>query len=309
MSADSKTPTSTLTLESSIELSLSHISSHPSIYTSPTPEDLDLYTMLPPLLRSKYPSNDHGRIPDFLKAYVLLNHVEDDCERLRILGKDFSKDNKLRPPSDIHAYMPGVGGSGPFLDPSSVPFCEEITSKMDIITKEFATVLDHLSNDESDGVGFKSLTSMNYQSGWSTLCTHVNGHPSPTFPSHLTPTLSEILSKIPVAGRICGFNRQMPSSGIIEHTDGNNMWLTLQVPLSCSPGKASITNGGVKRTYKVNEPMLYDTTFLHSTYNEGAEDRVVLHVDFWNTLDMTADEIMGMTYIYDLMGMYRGAMY
>ncbi|GMI30025.1 hypothetical protein TrRE_jg6373, partial [Triparma retinervis] len=189
--------------------------------------------MLPPLLRSKYPSNDHGRIPDFIKSYVLLSHVEDEDERLRILGEEFSKGDELRPPSDIHAYMPGVGGTSPFLDPSSVPFCKEITSNIDVITKEFNAVLEHLSQDDdgADGpskAGFKSLTSMNYQSGWSTLCTHVNGHPSPTFPSHLTPTLSSILSKIPVAGRICGFNRQLPSSGIAPHTDGNAMWLTLQ---------------------------------------------------------------------------------
>eukprot|EP00520_Triparma_pacifica_P004949 CAMPEP_0118640660 /NCGR_PEP_ID=MMETSP0785-20121206/4871_1 /TAXON_ID=91992 /ORGANISM="Bolidomonas pacifica, Strain CCMP 1866" /LENGTH=87 /DNA_ID=CAMNT_0006532061 /DNA_START=187 /DNA_END=450 /DNA_ORIENTATION=- len=87
------------------------------------------------------------------------------------------------------------------------------------------------------------------------------------------------------------------------------MWLTLQVPLSCTPCSAYITNGGIKRTYSYGEPVVYDTTYVHSTFNGGEVDRVVLHVDFWNVLDMTDIEIKGMRYIYDVMGMYKGEMY
>ena len=37
------------------------------------------------------------------------------------------------------------------------------------------------------------------------------------------------MESLPLAGRIAGFNRQSPSSGIPLHSDGNNMWLTLQM--------------------------------------------------------------------------------
>ena len=47
--------------------------------------------------------------------------------------------------------------------------------------------------------------------------------------------------------------------------------------------------------------MLYDTTYEHETCNEHAEqERVVLHVDFFNTLAMTPVEIEVMQYIYSL---------
>ena len=47
-----------------------------------------------------------------------------------------------------------------------------------------------------------------------------------------------ILSAVPVAGRIAGFNRQQPGSGIPLHSDGNNMWLTLQMAVSL-PARAA----------------------------------------------------------------------
>lgn len=46
---------------------------------------------------------------------------------------------------------------------------------------------------------------------------------------------------------------------------------------------------------------MYDTTYEHETFNEHAEqERVVLHVDFFNTLAMTSIEIEVMQYIYSL---------
>ena len=56
--------------------------------------------------------------------------------------------------------------------------------------------------------------------------------------------------------------------------------------------------------------LVYDTTYLHSTRNEeGGGERIVLHVDFWNFRDMTEGEVEGMRYLYDCIGMYRGAVY
>ena len=241
------------TLSSSVSLSLSHISSNPTLYTPPTPSDIDLYNLLPPLLQSRYLPSTLGRIPSFLHSYILLSHVTSSSERHSILKKDFpDPKHPLRPPSDIHAYMPRVGGDGPFLNPSDYPFVSDVLSNFESIKSEYTSVVKYLEKG-GEGAGFKSLTSMNYQSGWSTLCTHTNGRPSPTFPFHLTPVLSSILSKVPVAGRICGFNRQLPGSGIKAHTDGNNMWLTLQVPLVCGEGMATIDNGGEERVYEVGK--------------------------------------------------------
>ena len=54
--------------------------------------------------------------------------------------------------------------------------------------------------------------------------------------------------------------------------------------------------------------VVYDTTFEHNTMNESeTEDRVVLHIDFWNTLEMSEEEIQAMQYVYDLKGKFLGA--
>jgi hypothetical protein len=47
--------------------------------------------------------------------------------------------------------------------------------------------------------------------------------------------------------------------------------------------------------------LLYDTTYEHETMNEHeTQERVVLHVDFFNTMALTPVEIEVMRYIYSL---------
>lgn len=113
---------------------------------------------------------------------------------------------------------------------------------------------------------------------------------------------TKLLETVPLAGRIAGFNRQKPDSGIPLHSDGNNMWLTCQMGVKVPKGnKAWIRVGAEKRHWEEGSCLLYDTTFEHETMNESIdEERVVLHVDFFNTLAMTPLEIEVMRYIYEM---------
>ena len=110
------------------------------------------------------------------------------------------------------------------------------------------------------------------------------------------------MESLPLAGRIAGFNRQSPSSGIPLHSDGNNMWLTLQMGIHIpEEDKAWIRVGPETKRWKEGECILYDTTYEHETKNESeSEERVVLHIDFFNTLAMTPVEIEVMRYIYSM---------
>ena len=158
----------------------------------------------------------------------------------------------------------------------------------------------------------------------------------------MCPTTTKLLETVPLAGRIAGFNRQQPKSGIPLHSDGNNMWLTCQMGIKVPEGKQTscleiillqvsinLTNvavlllvcllttcsstshysgekawirvGPETRHWKEKECLLYDTTYEHETMNESeTEERVVLHVDFFNTVSMTPVEIEVMQYIYSL---------
>jgi beta-hydroxylase len=143
---------------------------------------------------------------------------------------------------------------------------------------------------------------MNYDAGWKTLVLFYNGHRIKDFPYHLCPVTTQIMESVPLAGRIAGFNRQQPQSGIPLHSDGNNMWLTCQMGIKVPANeKAYIRVGPDTRRWSKGECLLYDTTYEHETMNESEdEERVVLHVDFFNTLAMTPAEIDIMRYVYSM---------
>jgi aspartyl/asparaginyl beta-hydroxylase (cupin superfamily) len=64
---------------------------------------------------------------------------------------------------------------------------------------------------------------------------------------------------------------------------------------------AHIRVGPETRHWEEGKCLLYDTTYEHETYNaHPTEERVVLHVDFFNTLKMTKLEIDVLQYIYDM---------
>ena len=59
--------------------------------------------------------------------------------------------------------------------------------------------------------------------------------------------------------------------------------------------------GDEVRRWRRGECLLYDTTYEHETFNESEdEERVVLHVDFFNTLAMTELEVEVMRYVYGI---------
>ena len=72
--------------------------------------------------------------------------------------------------------------------------------------------------------------------------------------------------------------------------------------------KAWIRVGDETRRWAEGKCLLYDTTFEHETFNESPdEERVFLHVDFWNMLDMTPTEVRAMQRVYELREMYLRA--
>lgn len=259
-----------------------------------SPDADPFYELMPSLIASKFPrvSNDKlHRVAGFVK------HALDPNLPL----EDSIVQDTYRPHNEIHAYMPGLGETKPFYNPSELELCQRLSENIDVIEKEYeALLLDMKGQGKKDR--FQSVTSMNYESGWKTLVLFYNGHRIKDFPYHLCPVTTEILESVPLAGRIAGFNRQNPNSGIPLHSDGNNMWLTCQMGIKVPENqKAYIRVGPETRRWKRGECLVYDTTYEHETMNESeTEERVVLHVDFFNTLAMTSEEIEIMRYIYSM---------
>jgi len=211
--------------------------------------------------------------------------------RRSLLDADVVSD-AWRPEDELHAYMPGIAAS-PWHDPSTFEVTAELEANYETIRREFEALL-------ADGSAhFQTVTEMNYESGWKTLVLRYNSQTMAGFPYHLCPVTHSILQRVPVAGRIAGFNRQLPTSGIPAHTDGNNMWLTLQMGIAlpqsgggeggggaaADEGRPWISVGGERRHWEEGKCLVYDTTYVHETFNPSREgERVVLHVDFWNAV-------------------------
>ena len=78
--------------------------------------------------------------------------------------------------------------------------------------------------------------------------------------------------------------RQDPGRGIGDHCDMHNWMLTLHLPLQAGRGTGAvgIVVDGVRREWEVGRGTVMDTTFVHSTYNDGKEPMYLLMVDFWH---------------------------
>jgi hypothetical protein len=186
-----------------------------------TPDADPFWEFMPSLISSRFqkvPDQQLGRVAGFVR------HALDPNLPL----EDSIVQDPYRRHDEMHAYMPGLGPTKPFHDPAQVKLCRLMSENYETIRQEY----DALVEDMESGSGkdrFQSVTSMNYESGWKTLVLFYNGHRIPNFPYHLCPTTTRILETVPLAGRIAGFNRQQPGTGIPLHTDGNNMWLTGQM--------------------------------------------------------------------------------
>jgi len=266
-----------------------------------TPEADPFWELVPVLINSKFPSAANNELERV--AGMVRHAVNPDLPFV----EETLLDNPYRPEDDIHAYMPGLGPTTPFYDTTQFELCRRLSENYDIIRKEYEALVNDIIQNGNDR--FQSVTSMNYDSGWRTLVLFYNGHRIPGFPYHLCPTTTQIMESVPLAGRIAGFNRQQPQSGIPKHTDGNNMWLTCQMGITVPSEedhdgenpRTYIQVGPEVRPWTEGQCLLYDTTYEHETFNGHHEqERVVLHIDFFNIKAMTKLEIDIMQYIYNL---------
>ena len=191
------------------------------------PSGDEFWELIPVLINSKFPTvkNLH-RLAGFLKFAT-----NPSIENLH--GEDIIED-KWRPHDEIHAFMPGLGPREPFLDTSRLELCRLLEENYEVIEKEYEALVEDMVAKENDR--FQSVTSMNYEAGWKTVVLFYNGHRIPDFPYYLCPVTTKILETVPIGGRIAGFNRQQPNTGIPLHSDGNNMWLTCQLGLKVPEG-------------------------------------------------------------------------
>jgi len=117
------------------------------------------------------------------------------------------------------------------------------------------------------------------------------------FPESMELLLDIVGTERRLGPRHIAIARQRPGSGIPEHSDLINTQLTLHLPLQVGNGDAGIVVNGEALEWVEGIPLIIDTTFVHSTYNRGTEDVLLLLVDFWHP-DLSLDEIRALRRFY-----------
>ncbi len=115
------------------------------------------WSLLPSLISTKFPNASDTQLK---RVAGMVEFSVGLCDN--VLENDVIS-NPWRPHDELHAYMPGLGPTTPFLDPNQFDLCKQLSEHYDVILKEYEALyenrLDRKGNDR-----FQSVTSMNCKS-------------------------------------------------------------------------------------------------------------------------------------------------
>ena len=117
-----------------------------------TPDMDTFWQMLPSLISTKFPSasdSELQRVADMVEFSLGVRGPEEAV----IL-------DPYRPHTELHAYMPGLGETTPFLDTNLLDLCQQLSDNYDVICKEYEALLEERF-DRKGKDRFQSVTSMN----------------------------------------------------------------------------------------------------------------------------------------------------
>lgn len=112
------------------------------------------WSLLPSLISTKFPNASDSqlkRVAGMVEFSVGLrdNVIEDDVIS-----------NPWRPHDELHAYMPGLGTTEPFLEPDQLDLCRQLSEHYAVILKEYEALYENRF-DRNGNDRFQSVTSMN----------------------------------------------------------------------------------------------------------------------------------------------------
>ena len=135
-----------------------------AVSTSPeygTPDMDPFWSLLPSLISTKFPAatdDELGRVAGM---------VEFSLGSRGLLGDDVISD-PWRPHGELHAYMPGLGKTEPFLDTSQLELCQLLSENHEVIAREYEVLLENRF-DRKGKDRFQSVTSMNCKNSFTRI--------------------------------------------------------------------------------------------------------------------------------------------
>ena len=124
-------------------------------YGSP---DMDpFWSLLPSLISTKFPNASDAQLKRV--AGMIEFSVLGELLRTTVLEDDVIS-NPWRPHDELHAYMPGLGDTMPFLDPNQLDLCRQLSEHYDVIRNEYEALYENRFDIKGND-RFQSVTSMN----------------------------------------------------------------------------------------------------------------------------------------------------
>jgi hypothetical protein len=142
---------------------------------------------------------------------------------------------------------------------------------------------------------------------WSACYLFENGRPTEF--AERCPVTLEALAKAPlpvIEGRspMALFSLLRPGTHIQPHHGLLNTRLICHVPLIAPPG-CRLRVGGQERRVEPGKALIFDDSFEHEAWNDGAETRVVLLFEIWRP-EINADERRALTAMFEAITRYEG---
>jgi len=135
-----------------------------AVATSPdygTPDMDPFWSLLPSLISTKFPAATDEKLGR------VAGMVEFSLGSRAQLGDDVISD-PWRPHDELHAYMPGLGKTEPFLDTSRLELCKLLSENYEVIAREYEVLLENRF-DRKGKDRFQSVTSMNCKNSFTRI--------------------------------------------------------------------------------------------------------------------------------------------
>jgi len=225
--------------------------------------------------------------------------VLDSFERLR-KGETFEQPWGEGSKQIAHSYMAGLTVKA-FHKLEDFRWAQSLEADYERIRKEFLSRISAPTELESKGnnVWNTALTedAVAYGPNWRTLVLQDRGVWDPVN-ADLFPETVAILKKHHVPCIEAFFAKQSPDTGIKPHSDYTNFVLTAHLALVAPPQQSWIEVAGERAYWEDGKVLIFDTSLLHNTRNDGAIDRYILMLRFWHP-EVTKHEREAMQFIFD----------
>lgn len=172
-------------------------------------------------------------------------------------------------------YVEGLTPAIPFREPEDLPWCATLKENFPKIRDELMGQLD-ASNIWVPGAYAQSNQS--YAPDW-----RISGVLTADKWDERWPVTASVVKKLAgISPFEAFFARMPPHTTIAAHSDNLNYILTSHLAIELEPDTCSIRVGNHERSWEAGEMLVFDTTYIHSAWNDSGRDRYVLVVRFWH---------------------------